>query len=286
MPASPPSVLVIGATGTVGRRLVPRLADRNVSVRAGTRTPEAYDGPDAATAVRFDYRTPDSWADALTDITHVFMMAPPDLEASPQLVPVLNAAEDAGVGHVVLMTAMGVDQAPDEMPLRRAELALIESDLGTTLLRPNWFMQNFTSVWRGMIEDDGGLRLPAGEGATSLVDAEDIAAVAEAALVHAGHAGAAYTLTGPEALPYHEAAAILADAWNRSVRYTPISDTEAHRRFVDAGLNEDYAEMLIGLFQDVRAGHAASITDAVETVTGRPARSLADFAEAAADEMS
>jgi uncharacterized protein YbjT (DUF2867 family) len=57
--------------------------------------------------------------------------------------PFVTAAADAGVRRIVVMTAMGVDQAPDDAPLRRAELAAENSALASVVLRPNWFMQNF-----------------------------------------------------------------------------------------------------------------------------------------------
>jgi uncharacterized protein YbjT (DUF2867 family) len=286
MTSTQSSIFVVGATGTVGRRLVRRLTDRGTPVRAATRTPSTFEGPEGADAVRFDYLDPETWSAALGNADRAFVLAPSDTEAYNQLVPFLDAAADADVEHVVLMTAMGVDQAPDEMPLRRAELTLMNQALGGTILRPNWFMQNFTTFWRGMIEANGVMRLPADDAATSFIDADDIAAVAEAALVESGHADEAYTLTGSEAFTYYETASILSEAWGRTVQYEPVDDEEAHRILTAAGLDDDYAEMLIGLFQNVRAGHAAPVTQAVRTVTGHAPRSLEDFAEATAETTS
>jgi uncharacterized protein YbjT (DUF2867 family) len=101
-------------------------------------------------------------------------------------------------------------------------------------------------------------------------------------LVEDGHTRPPYTLTGPEALTYQEAAEILSDAWGHPVRSEPVSDEEAHQTLKAAGLDADYADTLIGPSQNVRAGHAAPVTEAVETVTGRPPRSLRRFAEASA----
>ena len=258
---------VVGATGTVGRRLTRQLADEGRPVRAATRHPDRYDGPAAAEPVRFDMTDPSTHASALEGAESVFLMAPSDTDAYGQLVPFIDAAADTGVERVALMTAMGVDQAPDEMPLRAAELHLRKSDLAGTILRPNWFDQNFLTYWRGMIENDGVLRLPAGEAETSFIDAGDIAGVAAAALTDTGgaHDGEGYTLTGPEALTYHEAADVLSEAWDRNIRYEPTSDEEALRLLTEVGLDEDYAEMLIGLFQNVRA---VPVTCSTVGVTG------------------
>jgi uncharacterized protein YbjT (DUF2867 family) len=96
-------------------------------------------------AVSFDYLESETWPEALGPADRAFMMAPPDTAAYGQLVRILDAAADAHVEHVVLITAMGVDQVPDEMPLRSGELYLIDNYLDATILRPNWFMQNFTT---------------------------------------------------------------------------------------------------------------------------------------------
>ena len=242
---------VVGATGTVGRRLTRQLADEGRPVRAATRHPDRYDGPAAAEPVRFDMTDPSTHASALEGAESVFLMAPSDTDAYGQLVPFIAA-----------------------------ELHLRTSDLAGTILRPNWFDQNFLTYWRGMIENDGVLRLPAGEAETSFIDAGDIAGVAAAALTDTGgaHDGEGYTLTGPEALTYHEAADVLSEAWDRNIRYEPTSDEEALRLLTEVGLDEDYAEMLIGLFQNVRASYAAPVTPTVEQVTGTAPRSLEAFA--------
>lgn len=129
---------------------------------------------------------------------------------------------------------------------------------------------------------DGVLRLPAGDAQTSFIDAGDIAAVAAAALTDAAHRGTAYTLTGPEALTYAEAADVLSQVWGRDISYEAVSDEAARAMFAQAGLDEAYAQMLVGLFQNVRAGHAAPVTEAVEEITGQPPRSLQQFARGAA----
>ena len=271
------ATLIIGATGTVGQSVVQQLGAYGAPVRAATRQPEFYDAPHAE-AVAFEYTDPATYASALRNAKRVFMLAPPDMEAYGYLVPFLDAAANAGTEQIVLMTAMGVEQAPPEVPLRRAELHVQELDIASTIVRPNWFMQNFLTYWRGMIEHDGTMRLPAANTATSFVDTRDIAAVSVAALTEDGHAGHAYTVTGPEALTYHEAADVLSKAWDRDIRYEPVSDETALQIFTSAGLDDDYAQMLVGLFQDVKAGHAAPVTPDVEDATGRVPRSLQQFA--------
>lgn len=272
------AIFVTGATGNVGRPLTAQLTEQGEAVRAATRHPDAYDGPDGAEATHFDMGDPGTYEAALGGAERVFVMVPSDTEAQTQVLPFLDTAAEAGVRRVALMTAMGVDQAPDDAPLRQAELHLQDGGLDYTILRPNWFTQNFATYWRGMIEHDGVMRLPAGDAKTSFIDTRDIAAVVATALTEDGHAGQEYTLTGPDTLTYHEAAAILSEAAGREIRYEPVSDEEAHRILTRAGLSDDYAGMLIGLFQNVKAGYAAPVTPAVEQVTGQPPRPVEQFA--------
>lgn len=149
-------IFVAASTGTVGRRLVEQLTARGEPVRAATRSPDSYNGPDDAEPVLFDYLRPQTWAGAVGSAERAFLTPLPDTDAYGQLIPFLNALASSDIEHVVFMTTMGVGEAPDEMPLRSAELALVDSPLKATILRPNWFTQNFTTYWREMIE--GGRR--------------------------------------------------------------------------------------------------------------------------------
>jgi len=279
-------ILVTGATGTVGRHVVRQLVDRGEPVRAGTRNPDRYEGPRGAEAVHLDMTNTETWGAALGNADRAFVLSPSAPAAHEKMAAFIHHAAESGVRRLVLMTAMGVEHGPDDDPLRRSELAAETNVAEAVVLRPNWFMQNFVTFWRGMIEADGVLRLPAGEGATSFVDAIDIARVATAALTDVSPSASAYTLTGPQAHTYTQAADILSEAWDRTIRYESIDDRTAIDLFRTAGLDQQYAEMLTGLFEAVRAGHTAPVSTAVEDVTGRSARTLRDFAASTARVMA
>src|SRR5206468_5422799 len=114
----------------------------------------------------------------------------------------LAAATD--VRRVVLLSILGVDALPDVIPMAIWERQVRESGRDWTILRPNWFMQNFGSLFRASLRDHGSLALPAGDVAVSFVDTRDIAMVATAALTEDGHSGNVYALTGPEALTHDD----------------------------------------------------------------------------------
>ncbi|MDX1530712.1 MAG: SDR family oxidoreductase [Rhodothermales bacterium] len=277
-----PTALVVGATGNVGSRLVPHLARRGHTVRAATRDPDAYDGADAE-PVRFDYDDRATWPAALDGADHLFLI-PKNADPEPEqtLIPFLDAAEEAGVERVVLMTAVGVENT--ERGLRTVEEHLDGLSVDATILRPNWFMQNFYPGWLyPMIQHGGTITLPAGEARTAFVDAEDIAEMAAAVLTEDGHAGAAYTVSGPEALTYGEAAAVLSDASGRTITYQSVPDSAMREALADQGWYDEQAELMADLFAAVRQNYAAETGGDVEHVLGRPPRSLRRYAEAHAD---
>ena len=125
-----------------------------------------------------------------------------------QVTVFLDQAEATGVGHVTYLSAYGVDAAAPEMAMRSVELDLLgRQDFAHSILRPAWFMQNFSETFLKPV--DGAIVVPTGDGAEVFIDAEDVAAVAAATLADPeAHAGAQYALTGPQALSLADAATI------------------------------------------------------------------------------
>jgi uncharacterized protein YbjT (DUF2867 family) len=272
-------ILVIGSTGNIGSALVTLLAKKDEPVVAATRHPESYQGLVGVEKTRFDYDDPASWAPALEGVDRVFAIAKAG-DAAPELtlVSFLDAAKSAGVMHAVLVTAAGMENL-DEAGLRKVEKYLIGSDMDYTILRPNWFMQNFsTGFLYPMLKGAGTLYLPAGDGKSSFIDTRDIAAVAAAAFTKPGHANREYTLTGGEALSYGEAVEILSRAAGRELRYIPIEPEQFKQSLISNGFSEPNAAFMTGLFDAVRAGYAAAISPAVEQVLGGAPLRLETFA--------
>lgn len=279
------TILVIGATGNVGRPLVELLAGRGRPVRAATRHPETYDAAPGVEAVAFDYARPETWTAALDGVGRLFLLAQgAGHEPDHAMIPFLDQAQAAGVGYVVLMTAMGMDTpAMAERGLRKVEVHLIASGVAYTILRPNWFFQNFTGFMGDMIRQQGGLYLPTGHTRSSFIDTRDIAAVAAAALTEDGHDGKAYTLTGSETLGYAEAVAVLSDVAGRAIPYVAITEDDARKALTGAGWPPAEIAIMLFLYNGVRAGWYTAVSPDVSTVLGRPPITLRQFAEAHAD---
>lgn len=280
-------ILVTGATGIVGSELVGLLLEEGVEVKAGTRNPaRARDlfAPEVE-VVELDYRQPATFDAAVEWADRVFLQPPPfSPDAYDTLAPLLDWAVQAGAEHVVALSAMGMEVRGD-LPIRRLEKHVASLGVDYTFLRPNLLMQNFQRDFLGdRIRRTGVFAMPVGDAPVSMVDGRDVAAVAAVALTGSEHTGRAYTLTGPEALTHQEMAEILSEVADREIRFESCSDEEMLGWLIGAGWSAEVAGVVIALYQTVRAGVRASVSEDIEQVLGRPARPFRTFAEDYADE--
>ncbi|MDQ7804940.1 NAD(P)H-binding protein [Amycolatopsis sp. A133] len=264
-------VLVLGGTGTTGRRVVSGLRQAGFGARAATRKPAE------AGHVRFDWADRSTHADALREVSAVYLLAPIG-EAEPVALvePFLADALAGGVRRVVLLSSSAVTEAvPGLGDLQR----LVRTVPEWAVLKPSWFMQNFTGehlVAQGV--RDGEIVTATGDGRVAFVDAGDIAAVAVRALTDPVPHNTEHVLTGPSALSYAEAAAIVAARVGHPVRHRSVGTADFAARLTAAGIPVGFARVLAALDEDIRRGTEDRVTAAVEQVTGRPARSFETFA--------
>lgn len=276
-------ILVLGATGTVGAETVKALKQLGADVEAASRQPEAAEKKLGVKAVAWDWEQPQGFASALAGVDHLFLLTPPGtLKELDYGMAAVAAAKAAGVKHVVKLSALGVEQAP-QSPHRRIEAALEQSGLGWTFLRPSFFMQNLNEGSRQGIRQAGAIFLPSGEGRTGMIDARDIGAVAAACLFRDGYEGQALLLTGGEALTYAEMAEQLSAATGKAIKHVDIAPDAFKAELLKAGVPGHYANFLVGLYGTVKAGYAATVTRTVETVLGRAPIKFSQYAKDYAD---
>jgi uncharacterized protein YbjT (DUF2867 family) len=143
-------------------------------------------------------------------------------------------------------------------------------------------MQNFVNFYGQMIKIQNSLYLPAGEGKVSFVDVLDIVEVAVQALINNKdgiHNRKAYTLTGPEAISYGDAARILSEYIGKEIAYVNISEDDTRRMLTkDMGMSEWHTNILLELLKLSRDGYLSNVSDAVEKVTGKEPISFSQFA--------
>ena len=270
-------VLITGATGTIGSRVVEGLRSAGVPVRVATRHPVPAsevdsDRPDTAPieTVRFDFTDSSTWAAAFDGVKTAFIVRPPQVSnVGRDMIPALEAARDAGVQHLVLLSLQGVEATPF-VPHAKLEAWIRTSGLHWTFVRPSFFMENLSGVHASDVRERDRIVVPAGRGRTSFVAAADVAAVAIAALTHPdAHQDVAWTPTGSEALTYNEVADALSAALGRDVTYARpgVWRYAAHARRV-LRLPWAMVGVTTALYTVARLGKAAGVTDDVREVTG------------------
>ncbi|MFF8957982.1 NAD(P)H-binding protein [Streptomyces sp. NPDC014894] len=266
--------LVTGATGTVGRRIVQELLDRGRRVRALTRDPERAGLPAGVEVVRGDLTDPDSLAAALDGVAglHLITFGGPyftPLETGPRI---LELARGAGVRRITVLHGGGPSPLED---------AVRAGGIAWTVLTPVEFMSNALE-WTESIRTADEVREPFPDRLSAMVHESDIGAVAAVALAEDGHGGREYVITGPEALTVGDKAERLGAARGRDVRVVELSEDEAVERWRAAGQPDDVIEFLLMVYRDTPPV-GRTVTDTVERVTGRPARTFAEWAKEHAD---
>jgi uncharacterized protein YbjT (DUF2867 family) len=190
----------------------------------------------------------------------------------------LDLAEAARVSHITLLSAYNGDRAPEGIDVAPVEVQVASHKGFThTILRPAWVMQNFTDEHLPIVDDL--LVVPSAGGAEAFVDALDIAEVAAETLLRPDkHAGATYSLTGPQAIKFDEVARTIAVVSGRPVKYLDIDEKTWINRAIGAGVPAQYGEMLRWLTGSIISGHGSTHTRDVEAVIGRSATSFEEFA--------
>ncbi|MFF6917079.1 NAD(P)H-binding protein [Streptomyces sp. NPDC012466] len=267
-------IAVTGATGNVGRALVERLVTAGRPVRALTRDPQRARLPAGAETVRLRHDDPAALFDG---VTKLFLYVQAGGEHTPGL---LAAARAAGVRHVVLLSSAIIEPGADEThPIHvmhaTAERHVRDSGLAWTFLRPGAFATN-AFQWAPQIRGGDTVRGVFAEARSAPVHEDDIAAVAERALLDDGHEGTAHRLTGPEAITNAGQVTAIGDALGRELRFTELAPEEAGPELFPhlppgtlTALLKSFAAMV---------GTTPEITDTVREVTGRPARPFAAWA--------
>ncbi|MFF4036820.1 NAD(P)H-binding protein [Streptomyces sp. NPDC001816] len=270
------TTLVIGATGTTGSRTAAGLIAAGHRVRAASRRATRIPG---AQPVRFDWYDPTTFHDALTGTERVYLVPPVgDPDPAAVMLPFLRRARTAGVHRAVLLSSSAIPEGgPGAGMVHRALPGLFDQ---WAVLRPSWFMQNFTGTHAHAhsIRADGVILTAAGTGRVGFVDADDIAAVAVRALTDSRAPDADLVLTGPEALSHDDVARVLTEVTGRSVTHRHLTYHQMRDRLA-ASMPLEFAAMLAGMERAIAQGAEDRTTETVRRLTGRPPHSFREVAE-------
>lgn len=276
-------ILVTGATGNVGARVVLELRERGASVRAFVRDPgraRALFGEGVELA-EGDFADAASLGAALQGVERVFLSSADGPDKVAYESGVIDAAAAEGVRLVVKCSTIGAAAGSPLPPFDwhgRIEQHLARSGVPVVVLRSCFYMTNLLASAE-QVRESGRLVAPAGTGRIAMIDPRDTALVAAQTLLEPDPDAGELVLTGPEAITYSEVAAELSRATAAGVEFVDVPDDAAREALVAAGMPDWLVRHLGALFPLIRAGGLAETTDTVLGLTGRAPRSFADFAQ-------
>jgi uncharacterized protein YbjT (DUF2867 family) len=272
-------ILVTGATGNVGSRLVRRLKDKGRAVRAFARNAasKAMDGVEAAPG---DFTDKASLREAMAGVDAVYLLSAGD-QLSVHEANAIEAAKAAGVKLIVKHSVAGAQYNAPGFPSwhRAGEERLEASGVPYVFLRPASFASN-ALYWAGSIKGQGTVYGALGEAAIPVIDPEDIAEAAAAVLTTPGHEGKAYELSGPEALTTAQQVEAVGRAIGKDLKYVNVPDDAAKQSMLGMGMSPAYVDAMISLIQMLRGiGRIEPYPGDVEKLTGHKPRSFGQWAE-------
>jgi uncharacterized protein YbjT (DUF2867 family) len=289
------TILVTGATGTVGSEVIKQIAaatSSGINIRAAVHSRNKseqlrhFDNK-GVEIVDLDYTKPETVSHALNKVDKVFLQTLPTPDVADICSIVVKESKKNGVKYIVKLSAMGAGSVPEStiLQLHGEEEKIIEdSGISHTFLRPPAFMQNFVTQFGHTIRTQNAFYAPAGEAKMSFIDTRDIAAVAVTMLMSnsngvSQYQNKAYDITGQVALSYRQVADILSDEVGKKISYANIAEEDARKAMKQISLGDWFIDIMIELFRTIRSGYGSETTEAVERITGRKPLSFTRFAK-------
>jgi uncharacterized protein YbjT (DUF2867 family) len=279
-----PTILITGATGSVGSELAKQLAEKQIPFRALVRSldqAEALKQLKGAELVKGDFKDELSVLKALKGIEQVFLLSNSSEDAESLQSHFVDTAVKSNVKHLLKLSQFAANLNSPVRFLRyhaAVEEKIKRTGLQYTFLRPNLFMQGLLG-FADAIKYQQKFFATAGEAKISLVDVRDIAAVAVERLITSKQDNKIYDITGPEAISHQEIAEALSEVLHKKIKYVNVSDDEMLGALVQFDFPEWQAAGLIEDYAHYARGEAAVISHAVQDVTGKSPRKFIDFVE-------
>jgi uncharacterized protein YbjT (DUF2867 family) len=261
-------ILVTGGTGTTGQYILKELSAAGARVRSLVRNRGKARQLPGVEVFEGDLSNPETLPRAFDDVQSALLLSSPTPDQTAIQHNFVQAAKQAGLGHLVKLSAIGASLDSPVRFLRQhgqTEKEIEDAGIPFTFLRPNQFMQNFFA-FADTIKAQGAFYAPIGEHRVSLVDVRDIAAVAAKTLVEPGHTGQRYLITGPAAITHSEAAAAFSKVLGKPVRYVDVPPEAARQGMLASGMPKFAVDGVMELNEMYRRGEAAMVTDVVEKI--------------------
>ncbi len=257
-------ILIIGATGKTGSRVLQRLTQLGLPVLGVTRSSNP----------KFNWDDSTTWEGVLQNIKSVYISFYPDL-AIPGTVKAITEftkmAVKNGVQKLVLLSGRGEKEA------QQCEKIVMNAGVDWTVVRASWFCQNFSEG--NFLEPvrAGHVALPAGDVGEPFIDADDIADVAVAALTKEGHSRKLYEVTGPRLLTFKQAIHEIANATGKPILFEKVPMKAYASVLQEYGLPKDIIWLITYLFTEVLDGRNAKLADGVQQALGKKPTDFSEF---------
>jgi uncharacterized protein YbjT (DUF2867 family) len=285
------TILVIGATGRVGRHVVDQLVKRGATVRVLTRDPSKADFPTEVDVAQGDLLDIDALRAAFTGVDAFFLLNAVTGDEFTQALVTLNIAREMGVDRLVYLSVIHADRfvnVPHFAVKFGAERMIEQMGFSATILRPSYFIDN-EHMSKDVIVDHGVYPMPIGGKGLAMVDARDIAEVAAIELIRRAQAPGmlpveTLNLVGPDTLTGSDVAAIWSDVLGRPIVYggdDPSAFEQNLASFMPKWTAYDMRLMAERFVSDGMIPEAGDV-ERVTRLLGRPLRSYRDFASALA----
>ncbi|KQV10978.1 NmrA family transcriptional regulator [Pseudomonas sp. Root329] len=280
------SILVIGATGTIGSLITQGLANAGAEVKALVRQSGKRDFPAGVTEVVADLTDVPSMRVALSSVRTLFLLNAVTPDEVTQALITLNLAQEAGIERIVYLSVIHADKftnVPHFTGKHTVERMIESLDIPATILRPAYFMQNERMVQQ-TIQNYSVYPMPIGAAGVSMIDARDIADVAVAELLRRDKASSALDrvtleLVGPQVLTGASVAKIWSSALGRDIAYGGDDVAAFEGQLASYGptwLAYDMRLMMAGI-QKFGMQAADGTVDRLEAIIGHPLRTYEDF---------
>jgi uncharacterized protein YbjT (DUF2867 family) len=281
------TILVTGATGTIGRQVVEHLVNHGADTRALVRDPSKAQLPAGVTVVQGDLLDVDSLRSALSGISTLFLLNAVVPDEFSQALIALNLAREAGIERVVYLSVIHSDlyvNVPHFAGKFAVERMVERMGFNATILRPAYFMQNDLMI-KDVVLGHGIYPMPIGSKGLAMIDARDIAEIAAIELIRRERAVAPLpinriNLVGPETLTGAAVAAVWTDVLQRPIAF-PGDDTAGFernlRQFMPGWMAYDMRLMAERFLTDGMLPESGDV-ERLTTLLGRPLRSYRDFA--------
>ncbi|MCU1438492.1 MAG: NAD(P)-dependent oxidoreductase [Naasia sp.] len=283
------TIAVTGATGHLGRLIIDALQARGVPAggilalgRNTDRLAELAEVGLRTAAVEYDDRA--ALNAALAGVDTLMLVSGTDLgRRVEQHRNVVEAARAGGASRVVYTSGPHADTSPLSLMVehRGTEAMLAEAGLPFTVLRNNWYTENYGSVL-DQAERTGQYVASTGEGRVASANRAHYAEAAAVVLTTDGHEGRTYELAGDYAWNGSELAAALSAIVGREIVYVPLTTEQHISALITAGLDEGSAAFVAGMDAAIREGALADASGDLSRLIGRPTVPLLEGLRAAA----